>query len=181
MVLRMFLSLLFLFLCLLPAQAHHMMGGELPRTAFDGFFSGLAHPVIGLDHFATVIAVGILGALLGGGIIIPIVFLLAASLGTFLHLLQLELPFLELGISLSLLVFSSLIISKHHPQLYLIIALALVGGIWHGYAYGESSVGGETSPLVAYLLGFTFIQLAVTLTAFFLTKGCLKDSYRPIG
>ncbi|MFN3360809.1 MAG: urease accessory protein UreJ, partial [Pseudanabaenaceae cyanobacterium] len=39
----------------------------------------------------------------------------------------------------------------------------------------------ETSPLVAYLLGFTFIQLAVTLTAFFLTKGCLKDSYRPIG
>jgi urease accessory protein len=36
----------------------------------------------------------------------------------------------------------------------------------HGYAYGESIVGAEPTPLVAYLAGFTLIQLAIVLAAF---------------
>ena len=31
-------------------------------------------------------------------------------------------------------------------------------GILHGYAYGESIVGAETTPLLAYLVGFAVIQ-----------------------
>ncbi len=43
-----------------PALAHHPMGGVTPATFADGLLSGLGHPVIGLDHFAAVIAVGAL-------------------------------------------------------------------------------------------------------------------------
>lgn len=180
-MLRLLLSFLLLSLVILPAGAHHMTGGNLPQTAFDGFLSGLVHPIIGLDHFASVVALGILGALQPRGIVIPIVFLLSAGLGTGLHLLQLELPLLELGITIFLLLFSSSVISKHQPHLYLLSVLAFVAGICHGYAYGESIVGAETSPLVFYLLGFTTIQLVVSGTAFGLTRGLLKDQYRPIG
>ncbi|HET9176699.1 MAG TPA: HupE/UreJ family protein, partial [Pseudolabrys sp.] len=40
------------------ASAHHVMGGRMPATFMDGFLSGLGHPIIGIDHFAAVVAVG---------------------------------------------------------------------------------------------------------------------------
>src|SRR5258708_8756452 len=39
-----------------PALAHHVMGGQVPVTFRDGLLSGLAHPIIGIDHFAAVVA-----------------------------------------------------------------------------------------------------------------------------
>ena len=40
-----------------PALAHHALGGRIPSNFFEGFLSGLAHPVIGLDHLAFVVAI----------------------------------------------------------------------------------------------------------------------------
>src|SRR5258708_34195202 len=45
-----------------PALAHHVMGGQVPVTFRDGLLSGLAHPIIGIDHFAAVVAVPGLGS-----------------------------------------------------------------------------------------------------------------------
>jgi hydrogenase/urease accessory protein HupE len=45
-----------------PAFAHHMTGGRTPATFGEGMLSGLGHPVIGLDQFAAVAAVGYLAA-----------------------------------------------------------------------------------------------------------------------
>jgi urease accessory protein len=47
-------------LSLLPraAYAHHAMDYEAPAHLLEGFVSGLAHPVIGLDHLLFVIAIG---------------------------------------------------------------------------------------------------------------------------
>lgn len=47
-----------------PALAHHVMGGRMPATFGDGLLSGLGHPVIGLDHFAAVVAVGCIAVLM---------------------------------------------------------------------------------------------------------------------
>ena len=43
-----------------PAFAHHPLDGKIPSNLFEGFMSGLGHPVIGLDHLAFVIAVGLI-------------------------------------------------------------------------------------------------------------------------
>ena len=45
-----------------PALAHHVMGGQVPVTFRDGLLSGLAHPIIGIDHFAAVVAVACLAS-----------------------------------------------------------------------------------------------------------------------
>jgi urease accessory protein len=46
--------------------------------------------------------------------------------------------------------------------------LFAVAGLFHGYAFGESIFGAETSLLVAYLLGLILIQSALTIgTALF--------------
>ena len=42
-----------------PAHAHHPMGGATPANFSQGFLSGLAHPIIGLDHLVFVIAIGL--------------------------------------------------------------------------------------------------------------------------
>ena len=43
----------------LPASAHHLMGGKTPTTFTDGILSGLGHPIIGVDHLAFLVAVGL--------------------------------------------------------------------------------------------------------------------------
>ena len=51
-----------LVLSVTPAFAHHVMGGRTPATFAEGILSGLGHPIIGVDHFAAVVAVGCLAA-----------------------------------------------------------------------------------------------------------------------
>ena len=65
-----------------PASAHHPMGGRVPSNFFEGFMSGLAHPVIGLDHLAFIVAVGLFAAVKPQGFLIPLFFVLSAMLGT---------------------------------------------------------------------------------------------------
>ena len=156
-----------------PALAHHPFGGEAPQTVFQGLLSGLGHPVIGLDHLAFIIAVGLLAAVLRQRAL-PIVFLLAAVFGTGLHLAELNLPAPELVISGSVLLFGLLAVSHRQLNAPTVMALAAIAGIFHGYAYGEAVVGAESMPLVAYLAGFTLIQGAIAYTTYFLSQRHLK-------
>ena len=48
-----------LFLTAGTASAHHLMGGKIPPTFAEGFLSDVGHPIIGPDHFAFLLALGI--------------------------------------------------------------------------------------------------------------------------
>jgi len=159
-----------------PAMAHHAMEGKTPSTFETGFLSGLAHPVIGPDHFAFVVALGLLAALKSQGFGIPIAFLVSAMLGTALHVTGAEIPGVELLVSGSILVFGILLVLKNSPPTPAIVGLASLAGIFHGYAYGESIFGAETTPLLAYLLGFTVIQVAIAASAFGISRRLLQTS-----
>lgn len=162
------------------AMAHHAIGGNTPANFFEGFTSGLAHPIIGLDHFAFVVAIGAIAAVVDRGIYIPIVFILATLLGTGIHLQAINLPFPEIIISASVVLFGILLalrnIRVNPPKFYGIVlaALAIVAGIFHGYAYGESIVGAQMTPLVAYLAGFAIIQSLVATTIWAISQVILE-------
>ncbi|MCA1904907.1 MAG: HupE/UreJ family protein [Cyanobacteria bacterium KgW148] len=170
-----------LFLPISPVWAHHMTGGELPNTFLAGFMSGLAHPVIGLDHLASIVAVAVLGVLRPAGILIPIGFILSTTLGTGLHLLGLELPFLELVIASSVLLFGGFLLLKEQPDFLLTELLTIGAGLFHGYAYGEAIFGAETTPLISYLVGFSLIQAGIAIGTFWVVKNLSAPSYKPIG
>ncbi|EKQ69805.1 hydrogenase/urease accessory protein [Leptolyngbyaceae cyanobacterium JSC-12] len=148
-----------------PASAHHAMGGQIPANFSEGFLSGLAHPVIGIDHLTFVVAAGLLAVTKRQGIWIPIAFVLAALGGTGLHLMGVDLPASEFLIASSVLGFGILLALPQSPNLAGMIGLGAIAGIFHGYAYGEAIVGAEMTPLVSYLLGFTAIQLGIALLA----------------
>src|SRR5262249_60751109 len=68
-----------------PAFAHHLMGGELPSTAWQGLLSGLGHPIIGIDHFAFTVGVGLMSQLAGRILLLPLLFVAGSVLGCFIH------------------------------------------------------------------------------------------------
>lgn len=150
-----------------PAMAHHAIDGETPTTWIEGFLSGLAHPIIGLDHFSFVVAVGLLASLKNPkGFLIPLSFIVATLGGTGVHLLEINLSFLEVVISASVLGFGILLAQKNSLNIVSLIILSLIAGIFHGYAYGEAIVGAEMTPLIAYLSGFAIVQLIISLIAY---------------
>ena len=159
-----------------PALAHHPFGGKAPQTIFEGFLSGIGHPVLGLDHLAFVIAIGLIAAVIRRGFTIPLSFLLAALVGTGLHLSGLNLPAAELVISGSVLVFGILATMGRQLSPPTVVILAAIAGIFHGYAYGEAVVGAEPTPLIAYLIGFSLVQSAIALTAYLISKRTLSQN-----
>ncbi|NJN86497.1 MAG: hydantoin utilization protein A [Leptolyngbyaceae cyanobacterium SL_7_1] len=161
-------------MAVLPAHAHHAMGGETPQTALEGFISGLAHPVIGLDHFAVVVAIGLLATLKQRGFVIPLGFVLTSLLGTGLHLMGMDLPIAELVIAASVLLVGVFLALKQTPALVAIATAAAIAGLFHGYAYGEAIVGAGMSPLVAYLAGFTLTQLGVAAIAAWIGRAIVQ-------
>ena len=158
-----------------PALAHHPDGGVVPSTFTGGFLSGLGHPVIGIDHLVFVIAIGLLAALSKKlGMVVPAIFVLATALGTAIHLQSINLPVVETVIAASVLLMGIFLAKKETTSLVLLIVVSAIAGIFHGYAYGESIVGAETSALSAYLLGFCLIQLAISTGAYYLAKRTIE-------
>lgn len=153
-----------------PAMAHHAFGGKTPTNFWEGFLSGLAHPIIGLDHFAFVVAAGLLAVAIGRGIWIPASFILATMAGVGIHLTGANLPLPEIVVAASVFAAGGMLATSKTTNWQGLVALATVAGIFHGYAYGETIVGAEMTPLWAYLTGFTIIQMIVAAIAFHLGK-----------
>ena len=57
------LSLAALSLSSGTAFAHHAMDYQMPQTFVQGLLSGFGHPIIGPDHLAFILAIGLIGTL----------------------------------------------------------------------------------------------------------------------
>ena len=145
------------------ASAHHMMGGRTPSTFVEGLVSGLGHPVIGPDHLAFLLAVGIAVGFSGLNLALPALFVVASAIGVALHVNAVSLPAAEIVVALSVLLAGLLIARGRTLPVWIWAGLFAVAGLFHGYAFGESIFGAETSPLYAYLLGLILIQSALTV------------------
>tara|TARA_R110002096_G_scaffold115073_3_gene249263 strand:- start:440 stop:1111 length:672 start_codon:yes stop_codon:yes gene_type:complete len=148
-----------------PAMAHHPLGGRAPADLFEGVVSGFAHPIIGLDHFAFLLAIGLLAVGQPRRYWVPAAFVLATVAGTTVHLTGMNLVPVEAVIALSVVLSGALLVAYRRYRPSLLLALGGVAGLFHGYAYGEAIVGAENTPLFAYLAGFSIIQLVVMATA----------------
>jgi urease accessory protein len=124
-----------------PALAHHVMGGKLPVTFMQGLLSGLGHPVIGLDHFAALVGVGILAAVIGRGLYSVMAFSAALIVGVALHLASADIPAAELLVGLSTVLIGGLVALRLSLGMLPAAMLFAAAGLVHGYALGESIVG----------------------------------------
>ena len=167
---KTFLFLIFYFISF-SAFAHHPMGGELPQNFLNGILSGIAHPIIGFDHLAFILTFGIITSYFKNKVILPLYFVTFSLMGTILSVNFLVVPFSELIISLSIIIAGLTSLYDKKINIYFPIILASGGGFFHGYAFGQSVVGIEASPLIAYLIGIALIGFVLIFgSSFLITK-----------
>ena len=143
------------------ALAHHPMDGATPATLWQGFASGVGHPVIGFDHLAFIIGMAMLALLTKAPRLMPVAFVAACVVGTLIHLQAVTLPAAELVIAASVMLVGALGLAGARLPVVAAAALFAVAGVFHGYAYGEAVVGAEATPILAYLVGFAASQCAI--------------------
>lgn len=143
--------LLFFLLALLvatPALAH------VQRGQAAGFFTGLSHPVSGMDHVLAMVAVGLWGAQLGAPAmwLLPVIFPMVMAMGGMLGLLGIPLPFVEVAIALSAVLLGIMVLTEARPPLALAAVLVGFFAIFHGHAHGTELPAGQSGLL--YSMGF---------------------------
>lgn len=135
---------------LLPVSAFaHETGGSA-----NGFLTGFLHPIMGWDHVVAMVAVGLLGAVLGPPAIflLPIVFPLVMAFGGGLGVVGVPLPGVEIGIAISAIVLGLMVAAGRPIPLYVAGIVVAAFAIFHGHAHG-TELPAATDAL-AYALGF---------------------------
>jgi len=119
-----------------------------------GFISGYIHPLLGWDHVAAMVAVGIWGAFLGSRAIwvLPIVFPFIMVIGGILGMVGVPVPFIVPGIALSSIIIGLAIAFKWRAPLWIASVIVGLFAIYHGYAHGQN-LPAASNP-IAFALGF---------------------------
>lgn len=144
-----------------PAFAHHPMGGATPSTLTEGLLSGFGHPVLGVDHFAFIIAAGLLAAPRARALVLPLAFVAGSFAGSLLHLQGIGLPGGEFLIAGSVILMGLLLASARRIDDGLFAGVLGLAGLLHGHALAEAIFGAEATPLVAYLGGLAVTEYAI--------------------
>lgn len=135
---------------LLPtvALAHTGVG------ATSGLFHGFEHPITGLDHVLAMVMVGVLAYQIGGRALwlVPTTFVLVMAIGGALGIAGIDVPFVELGIALSVVVLGAVVAFGIKAPIAAVMALVGFFAIFHGHAHGAEMP--EDAGGLAYGLGF---------------------------
>jgi len=146
--LREWMSLALMFVLVARLEAHVQSGQAA------GFFTGLKHPISGLDHVLAMIAVGLWGAQLGSPAVwmLPVAFPMMMAFGGFIGLVGLPLPGVEIGIALSAVLLGTVVARESRPSLAVAVLLVAFFAIFHGHAHGTELPKGQSG--LTYSIGF---------------------------
>jgi urease accessory protein len=119
-----------------------------------GFVQGFAHPLSGLDHLLAMVTVGLLAWQLSGRALwlVPASFVLAMAAGGALGMADIPVPFVEVGIAVSVIVLGAMVALGTKAPLAITMALAALFAVFHGHAHGSEMPLDAGS--VAYGAGF---------------------------
>lgn len=135
------------------------------------FMSGFAHPMGGLDHLLAMIAVGLWASSLGGRAIwaVPMAFVAMMFVGGSAAVAGTQVPFVEQGIVLSVIVLGALVLGAKRLPTLVCSAIAGAFAFFHGAAHGmemplnasgiEYALGFVLATAMLHVVGLAFGQL----------------------
>lgn len=164
-------AMVLLALQTMAAHAHHPTGGLMPTSFLHGFLSGIGHPVLGADHFAFVVGIGLLAAIGGFGLALPGLFVVAMMAGLGVHLAGVNIPYAEVLLAVSVLAIGLAVArGSERGMPWAGAGLFAVAGLLHGFAFAETAIGAEATPLAAYIVGLALMQLSIAAVAWQLAR-----------
>ena len=149
----------------------------MPANWWQGLLSGLGHPVIGLDHFAAIVAAGFIASLHSRGVALIGIYVVSISVGAAMHVQGVTLPGSEILVAVSLLALG--VAMQFSLPTTIAAALFAGAGFVNGYALGETIAGAEPSPLLFYFAGLAIIQVMIAVAAMKLAQFMLTRSGAP--
>ena len=158
---------------LAPATA---VAHEGHRTS--GLTEGFLHPLLGVDHLVTMVAVGLVSVVVGGGAIwrVPGMFVLMLAVGGIVGFRGWELVGVELWILGSLTLFGVTLVTGPALRLSWTLAAVALFGFAHGNAHGlELPV---TVTPVGYTAGFVAASAACHVTGIGIGSLIMKSRRR---
>lgn len=142
----------------LPAAAHE---GAADTS---GVLSGFLHPLLGPDHVLAMVAVGLLGAMLGAPAIyvLPIVFPMVMAFGGALGVAGVPLPGVETGIAVSAVVLGLMVAAGRSIPLAAAAVVVAVFAVFHGHAHGTElpAAADALSFAIGFVVGTGLLHVA---------------------
>lgn len=144
-----------LLLAASPALAHTGHG------SVEGFAHGLLHPLTGLDHILAMVAVGLWAGLVGGRarLAYPLAFVGMMIIAGIWGMSGGQLPGVEIGIALSVVILGLAIALKASPPLAAGTLACAIFAIFHGFAHGAELP--ENASGLSYAIGFVIATAAL--------------------
>jgi urease accessory protein len=158
----------------IPATVHAHPGHGVLE-----FSAGAFHPVLGLDHLAAMLAVGLLAAQLGGRarMALPVAFITALAIGALAGVAGLAIPGLEHGLAFSVLALGAIVALAARLPLAAAATIVALSGVLHGMAHGIE-IPADASGIV-FGLGFLTSSAALHLAGITLGSALIRTS-RPV-
>ena len=131
-----------------PAMAH--AGHEAGAAA------GFLHPLMGLDHVAAMVAIGLWAAQIGGGRgwMLPAGFLAGMAGGISLSLaggMSLSVGGIEAGVAASVIILGVMLAMARPFKAAMALPMVMAAGLFHGMAHG-GEIGGALLPTALGML-----------------------------
>lgn len=148
------------FLLFAPASAH-----AHDTTSVDkGLTAGFEHPILGYDHLAMMVSIGVLSAILGGNAIwtVPATFVAALSLGGAFGIAGWALSGVEYVILISLVAIGAMLVGARNFDFGWLLTVVAVFGFAHGNAHGVE-IPTVAEP-ISYVIGFCFASSLCHMT-----------------
>jgi urease accessory protein len=147
-----------LLTALLPTVAYAHITGDMGHD----FMAGFTHPVSGLDHLLSMLAVGIISTQLKNTYAIwtlPATFVCVMALGGAMGMLGLHMAGAEIGIALSVMLLGASILFGSRLPSAVIYTLVAVFAVCHGYAHGAEMPA--HSEALIFAIGFMITTAAI--------------------
>ncbi|MCX5513144.1 urease accessory protein [Kaistia algarum] len=147
-----------------------------------GFIHGFSHPINGLDHILAMVMVGIFAWQLGGRALwaVPTTFVVVMAIGGALGIAGVNVPFVEVGIALSVIVLGAIVALGVKAPIAAAMGLVGLFAIFHGHAHGAEMP--EDAGGLAYAAGFmlatALLHIAGIAVGFGIGK--ISEKYGPV-
>ena len=151
----------------ISAFAHHPLGGKMVYTFQDGLLSGIGHPILGFDHLSFILMIAILSLLTQNRTIVLTTYIGVMLLGVVFGAQLMpaidiaSMINVEVIVILSILITALILLQAKQVTTPVLASIIAFFGMFHGVALGESVIGAEPTPIIAYFLGLALCQYAI--------------------
>jgi urease accessory protein len=146
----------------------------MPTNPLEGLLSGITHPALGPDHLTFMVVIGLAAALANTCLLVIVCFAAAALVGIVVHAANFDFGYSEQLVAVSVIMAGLLLLTGYGSKRSIWLPFAVIAGLAHGYAFGETILGANLDVTATYMVGVLGIVIAITATVMLVTPKVLK-------